>query len=150
MGTITHCWIAHSSQFPSPSMSFSSKAWKGIKAGLCHQGKVSTTQSIHFIKQDVNKLIATPSSFFSWLFTAIRNCIAGTVQMLTWEEVITVMPMLVASLYRCSSTSTLVALQSSSKNLEPTVIDKREGNAINQKEHCDRTRTWCTRPGYQT
>jgi hypothetical protein len=51
--------------------------------------------------------------------------------------VITAMPILVASLYRCSSRSTFVALQSS-KNLGPTTIDKeREGNARNQKEHCD-------------
>lgn len=43
-GQTNHWWISHSSQFPSPSMSFSSKEWKGIKAGLCkQQGKDSAT-----------------------------------------------------------------------------------------------------------
>ena len=125
MRTIIHSWITHSSQFPSPSMSFSSKAWKGIKAGLCNNwGKVSAKRLIHFRKQVVNKLTTnSASSLFFWRFTTIGNFIAGIVQMLTCEEVITVMPMLVASLYRCSSTSTLVALQSST-NLGPTVFDK--------------------------
>jgi hypothetical protein len=63
MGTIIHCWIAHSSQFPSPSISFSSKAWKGIKAGLCNNwGKFSATGLIHFTKQVVNKLTTNSAS----------------------------------------------------------------------------------------
>jgi hypothetical protein len=91
------------------------------------------------------------SIFFGfWRFTTIGNFITGVVQMLTCEEVITVMPMLVASLYRCSSTSTLVALQPST-DLGPTVIDQhREKKIQKSKEHCDRTHTWCTRRGYQT
>jgi hypothetical protein len=39
-GAATDYWlIAHSSHFPSPSMSFSSSEWKGMRAGLCETGR---------------------------------------------------------------------------------------------------------------
>ena len=135
------------------SMSFSSKAWKGIKAGLCNNwGKFSAKWSIHFRNQAVNKLTAnSASSLIFWRFT-IGNFIAGIVQMLTCEEVISVMPILVASLYRCSSTSTLVALQSriNFRTHSNWSANRNKNKWKKQKLHCDRIHTWCTRRGYQT
>jgi hypothetical protein len=113
---------------------------------------------VDFFQQKVNSLTHIPTTMIGIdVSLSIEGRLGnfkcnshGIVQMLTWEEVITAMPILVASLYKCSSRSTFVALQSS-KNLGPTIIDKeREGNARNQKEHYDRTHTWCTCRGYQT
>ena len=50
-------WMAHSSHFPSPSMSFSSNEWKGIRAGRCKlriKKKVSVTCTSHVRNKDKN------------------------------------------------------------------------------------------------
>lgn len=43
-GGVNQCWISHSSQFPSPSMSFNSTEWKGIRAGLCKQRETEVSE----------------------------------------------------------------------------------------------------------
>jgi len=157
--------MEHSSQFPSPSMSFSSKAWKGIRAGLCRHKKVEPNLNpflrarCQFLDDHLTIDNNSPSffSFKTWWteqFAIIRSFMLswGIIQALTCEEVITVMPMLVASLYRCSSTSTLVALQSriNFRTHSNWSANRNKNKWKKQKLHCDRIHTWCTRRGYQT